>query len=110
MYLFKKMDETLISWIDNDTDSNSFHSPDSITSQKLISPKLINPKLTSPIYIEIKEENIPKRPSYCTDKGEICFSESEEETQQPNFLIKETDITYIDFNQKEENCCCCIIL
>jgi hypothetical protein len=105
MLLLQKMDETLISWIDNDTESTSFHSPDSITSQIIISPKL-----TSPKYIEIKEENIPKRPTICPDEGEICFSNSEEETQQqPNFLIKETDITYIDFKEKEEKCCCIIL-
>jgi len=102
MYLLKKMDDTLISWIDNDTDSNSFHSPESITS----------PKLTSSKYIQIKEKiPPPKRPTKCQDKGEICFSDSEEETQQqPNFLIKENHITYIDFDKNEETCCCCIIL
>lgn len=111
MYIFKRIDETLIKWI-SDSSSDTQSSP----SLSLIHSPLVDKNTTlidimnDRKYIEIKEEI----QFVCSDKGEICHSDSEiyynnksDSDVQPDFQIKENNVIYLENNEKT---CCCIIL
>ena len=112
MYIFKRIDETLIQWIsDSDTPKSSSLSPIENPSPSVEKNTTLIDIMDNKKYIEIKEE----RRFICSDKGEICHSDSEiyynnnksDSDVQPDFLIRENNVIYLENNEKT---CCCIIL
>jgi hypothetical protein len=108
MYILKRIDETLIHWIsDSDTPNTPSLSPirDSPINKNTTLIDIMDDKK----YIEIKEETR----FICSDKGEICHSDSEiyytnnksDSDVQPDFLIRESNVIYLEQNKKLCNCC-----
>tara|TARA_B100000929_G_C15238366_1_gene328922 strand:- start:169 stop:507 length:339 start_codon:yes stop_codon:yes gene_type:complete len=112
MYIFKRIDETLIQWIsDSDTPKSSSPSLSPIKNSPINKNTTLIDIMDDKKYIEIKEE----RRFVCSDQGEICHSDSEiyynnnksDSDVQPDFLIRESNVIYLEQNRK---LCCCVIL
>lgn len=107
MYIFKRIDETLIRWI-SDSDTQSSPSLSLIRSPSVNKSDTLIDIMNDEKHIEIKE----KMRNICSDKGEICYSDSEiyynsDSDIQPNFLTRESDVNYL---KQKKKCCCCVIL
>jgi hypothetical protein len=112
MYIFKRIDETLIQWIsDSDTPKSSSPSLSPIKNSPVDKNTTLIDIMDDKKYIEIKEKTRVISP----DKDEIYHSDSEiyynnnksDSEIQPDFLIKEKSVIYLEQNKKK---CCCIIL
>jgi len=134
MYIFKRIDETLIRWI-SDSDTQSSPSLSLIRSPSVNKSTTLIDIMNDEKHIEIKEKNRnicsdksdtlidimndekhieikEKMRNICSDKGEICYSDSEiyynsDSDIQPNFLTRERDVNYL---KQKKKCCCCVIL
>lgn len=110
MYIFKRIDETLIQWISDSDTPKSSPSLSPIKNSPINKNTTLIDIMDDKKYIEIKET----RQFVCSDKGEICHSDSEiyyndksDSDVQPDFLIRESNVIYLENNEKT---CCCIIL